>query len=233
MINNYHISLEEVSLEEYQKILESKKLLPGRRILENNISERFEIMRNTGVKNLKELLVQLKNKKNIEDFKNKTGIPQDYLVILKREIKSYLPNPVSLTKFPGINQDYIEKMADIGIKNSKQILIQVIDQEDLSHLSMKLKIPPNDLLEILRLSDLVRISGVGPVFARIMFDNGTNTTEKVANCNPKHLFEELISLNEKNNYTKAKFTQNDVFYCINFAKKLPVILNITNESLIQ
>ena len=130
MINNYHISLEEVSLEEYQKILESKKLLPGRRILENNISERFEIMRNTGVKNLKELLVQLKNKKDIEDFKNKTGIPQDYLVILKREIKSYLPNPVSLTKFPGINQDYVEKMADIGIKNSKQILIQVMDQKE-------------------------------------------------------------------------------------------------------
>ena len=53
MIDNYHISLEEVSLEEYQKILESKKLLPVRMILENDISERFEIMRNTGVKNLK------------------------------------------------------------------------------------------------------------------------------------------------------------------------------------
>jgi hypothetical protein len=233
MINKYHISLEEVSLEEYQKILESKKLLPGRRILENNISERFEIIRNAGVKNLEELLGQLKNKKNIEDFKNKTGIPKDYLLILKREIKSYLPNPVSLTKFPGINQDNVAKMADMRIKNSKQILTRVMGQNDLSHLSIKLDIPPNDLLEILRLSDLVRISGVGPIFARMMYDNGTNTTEKVANSNPKPLFEELISLNEKNNYTKAKFTQNDVFYCINFAKKLPVILNITDASIIQ
>lgn len=218
--------MKEFSLEEYQKILESKKLLPGRKILETNISGRFEIMGDVGIKNLEELLGQLKNKKKIEYFKTKTGISEDYLLILKREIKSYLPNPVSLTKFPGINQDHIAKMADIGIKNSKQLLTQVKDQKELSHLSIKLDIPTNDLIEILRLSDLVRISGVGPVFARMMLDNGTNTTGKVANCSPKHLFGELKSLNAKNNYTKAKFTQNDVFYCISFAKKLPMILNI-------
>jgi hypothetical protein len=233
MIDKYHISLKEISLEEYQNILKSKKLLPGRRILENNISERFEIISNIGIKNLEELLGQLKNKKKIENFKNKTGIPKDYLLILKREIKSYLPNPVNLTKFPGVNKDYISKMADIGIKNSKQIITQIIDQKELSTLSKKSDIPPNDLLEILRLSDLVRISGVGPVFARMILDNGTNTAEKVANSNSKHLFEELKSLNEKRNYTKAKFTQNDVFYCINFAKKLPIILNINDESILK
>ena len=64
MTDNYHISLEEVSLEEYQRILESKEILPGRRILKEDILERFEIIRNIGVKNLKELLDQLKTKKN-------------------------------------------------------------------------------------------------------------------------------------------------------------------------
>jgi hypothetical protein len=231
MINKYHISLKEVGLEEYQKILESKKLLPGRRILENNISKNFEIMHKMGIKNLEELLEQLKNKKKIENFKNKTGIPENYLIILKREIKSYLPNPVSLTKFPGINQDFVEKMADVGIKNSKQFINQIINQKELSNLSIQSDIPPNDLFEILCLSDLVRISGVGPVFARMMIDNGTNTTEKVANCSPKHLFEELKHLNEKRNYTKAKFTQNDIIYCVNFAKKLPKIINMEEDPL--
>jgi Domain of unknown function (DUF4332) len=233
MINNYHISLDEISLDEYQKILESKELLPARKILKNNISERFEIIRSIGVKNLEELLGYLKNKKKIEDFKNKTGIPNDYLLILKREINSYLPNPVHLAKFPGINQRYIAKLADMNIKNSKQIITEVTDHKELSKLSKKSNIPPNDLLEILRLSDLVRINGVGPVFARMMLDNGTDTSEKVANSNPKHLFEELNKLNKERNYTKAKFTPNDVSYCINFAKKLPIILNIKEESLNQ
>ena len=228
-MNKYHISLKEVSLEEYQKILKSKKLLPGRRILEKNISENFETMHKIGIKNLEELLEQLKNKKKIENFKDKTGIPENYLLILKREIKSYLPNPVSLAKFPGINQGYVDQLADMQIKTSKQIINQVTNQKELFNLSIRSSIPLNDLLEMFWLSDLVRISGVGPIFARMMLDNGTNTTEKVANYNPKHLFEELKLLNEKRNYTKAKFTEDDFFYCINFAKKLPKIFEIEND----
>ena len=36
-----------------------------------------------------------------------------------------------------------------------------------------------------------------------------------------YLFKKLKKLNEEKNYTKAKFTQKDVQYCIDFAKKLP------------
>jgi hypothetical protein len=162
----------------------------------------------------------------MENFKCKTGLPEDYLLILKREIKSYLPNPVNLKKFPGINQDHIAKMADLGIKNSKQITIQVKNQKELCEISKKSDISSNDLLEILRLSDLVRISGVGPVFARMILDTGTDSTVKMANSIAKFLFEELKKINVDGKYTKAKFTLNDVSYYIEFAKRLPMILNI-------
>jgi hypothetical protein len=148
-------------------------------------------------------------------------LPYNYLIILKREIKSYQPNPVSLKNFPGINPDYVEKMGLIKIKNSKQLFIRVQNPEELFKLSERSNIPLKELLEILKLSDLVRISGVGPVFARMMLDIGADSTVKMANSSAEILFNKLTALNKEKNYTKAKFTIKDVYYCIDFAKKLP------------
>ena len=157
----------------------------------------------------------------MDEFAYKTKLPLDYLLILKRDLKSYLPNPVNLKYFPGINQDYVEKMAVMGIKNTKHLFNKVQNIEELSKLSIELDIPQSELLEILKLSDLARISGVGPVFARMILDTRIDTAAKMANANAELLFKKLKKLNEEKNYTKAKFTQKDVQYCIDFAKKLP------------
>jgi hypothetical protein len=218
---SYHISLEDLELEEYEKILESKRLLPGRKVLKERIHDNFNIIRSKGVNNLKELLELLKTKKKMEKFASDTGLSYNYLIILKRDIKSYQPNPINLKNFPGINPHYVEKMALIKIKNSKQLLIKVQNMEDLFELSEQLSIPLKELLEILKLSDLVRISGVGPVFARMLYDSGIDSTAKMAYASAEILFNELTALNKEKNYTRAKFTVKDVHYCIDFAKKLP------------
>ena len=221
MADNYHMSLEEVKLEDYKKLLESRELLPGRSILKDDLQNRFCIIRSEGVNNIKELLENLKTKKKMDEFAYKTKLPLDYLLILKREVKSYLPNPVNLKYFPGINQDYVEKMAVMGIKNTKHLFNKIQNMEELSKLSIEADIPQNELLEILKLSDLARISGVGPVFARMILDTRIDTAAKMADANAELLFKKLKKLNEEKNYTKAKFTQKDVQYCIDFAKKLP------------
>lgn len=217
---NYHISLENMELGEYEKILKSKELLPGRKLLKEDINAKFNILRSEGIKNLKELLEMLKTKKKMEKFAHETGLPYNYLMILKREIKSYQPNPVNLKNFPGINNYYVEKLGLIGIKNSKQLFIRVQNQEEILKLSEKSNIPLKELNEILNLSDLVRINGVGPVFARMMMDIGIDSTIKLAKSKAEIVFNELITLNKIKNYTKAKFTIKDIYYCIDFAKKL-------------
>ena len=80
----------------------------------------------------------------------------------------------------------------------------------------------------MRLSDLVRISGVGPVFSRMIVDVGVDSTVKMANSSAKILFNEVSALNLEKNYTKAKFTDKDFQYCIDFAKKLPKNVEMDN-----
>lgn len=221
MADNYYIPLDEISLEEYEKTIESKELLPGRIILKDDLHENFNKIGSQEIKNLAELLNQLKTKKKIQEFSKETRIKDAYLTVLRREINSYIPKPVKISSFPGIKTEHIESLASIGIKNSKNMFDLVKTNNDLEELVKRANVPFIKLKEISYLSDLVRISGVGPVFARMILDTGTNYAADMAEKNSKQLFKELVNVNNEKNYTKAKFTQKDVQYCIDFAKKLP------------
>jgi hypothetical protein len=221
MCETYYMPLAKVKIDEYEKIIESKDLLPGRKILKEDITDRFIRIRSTGIDNLEELIEALKNKNKMEKFAFETGLTYDYLIILKREINSYQPKPVYLKKFPGFNQEYLEQLSLHKIKNSKQLFLIIKNKADLWKLSEQTNIPCNDLLELFKLSDLVRINGVGPVFARMMFEIGVDGTFKMANSSSKSLYNKLTKLNIEKNYTKAKFTIKDIEFCIDFAKKLP------------
>ena len=48
--------LAKVKIGEYKKILESKDLLPGRKVLNEDIDDRFIIIQSTGIDNLEELI---------------------------------------------------------------------------------------------------------------------------------------------------------------------------------
>ena len=110
-----------IDLEKFRHILETSEVLPGRRILKENISERFGILESMGIMNLKELIDVLSTTKKVEKFSQESGLPNDYLVILRWEANSYMPKPVNLGDIPGADSDYIERLASAGIKNTKQL----------------------------------------------------------------------------------------------------------------
>ncbi|WP_350356644.1 DUF4332 domain-containing protein [Fodinibius salicampi] len=78
--------------------------------------------------------------------------------------------------------------------------------------------------ELLKLSDLSRIWGVGSVFCRIFFKAGFDSVGKVAEAETSELYEALTETNRNGNYTKARFTVKDVASCIEFARQLPIII---------
>ena len=221
MADNYYTDLEQFSLESFKRLLETKELSPGRRILKEDIPKRFEILASMGINNVKELTDLLKSKERAVRFAQDSGLPLDYVVILRREANSYLPKPVNLRDIPGVNPAHIERLAGVGIKNSKHLFERGKNVRDRAELSRQIDVPGIVLLELVGLSDLVRISGVGPVFARIIFEAGIDTLEKLSNSSAGALFAELVDINDDRGYTKAKFTVKDVRYCISAAKELP------------
>jgi len=224
MTDDYHIDLERFSLERFRDILITGEVLPGRKILKEKISERFEILKSMGIRNLKELIEALKTKVKVERFSQESGLPKDYLIILRREANSYIPRPVNLKDIPGVDSEYIERLAAVGIKHTKHLFERARFKRDRAELSRLVNVPSDALLELVKLSDLARIGGVGPVFARIFLDAGIDTLEKLSNSSADEVFERTIAVNKEKGYTKVMATLKDVKVCVNTARELPKVI---------
>jgi len=224
MVENYHIDLEEFPLKKFKEELKDSKPLPSRKILKDHLDERFEVLNENGVCNLQDLVNLLKTPKKAREFAKKSGLPEDYLLILRREVNSYTPNPVNLDKFPGIEEETLNRLNSARIKNTAHLFRKVKTLADRKKLALELKIDDNVLLELTKLTDLVRIKWVGPVFARIFLDSGVDTVQKVSEVDAKTFYKKLVEINREKNYTKGTFTLSDVELCVKVASMVPKVI---------
>ncbi len=104
MADDYYIDLKKYSLRKFKDELKGSELLPSRKILKEQIDERFKILEDNGIYNLQDLSISLKTPKKAREFAEKSDLPADYLLILRREVNSYTPKPVNLEKFPGVKK---------------------------------------------------------------------------------------------------------------------------------
>lgn len=70
----YSIDLTKLLTQEYRELLLNQNLLPGRRILLENIKERFNIIYESGLHNVSELKKALSTPTKMSSFSKKTGI---------------------------------------------------------------------------------------------------------------------------------------------------------------
>lgn len=191
-------------------------MIPSRVILKQDIEERFKILDSNGIKTLKDLVGVLNTKPKIDTFSRKTGLTVEYLTILKREAKSYHPNPVKLSKFPGVDANIIESLEKIGVNNTKQLFNKVNNETETKELAQEAGISKASLDELASLSDLARLYGVGPVFARIIYDVGINSIDSFI----EYSSEEFIKIYENKTKKKADFSESDIRFSIELAKEL-------------
>lgn len=221
MVDEYYIDLEKYPLTKFKQKLKESKLVPSRKMLKEQIDRRFKILEQNGIENLQDLANSLKTPKKTKEFAGKSGLSQDYLLILRREVNSYLPKPVNLEKFPGVEKDTLDKLNSRGIKNTAHLFKIIKTPDDRAKLTAETKINPEKIVELTKLADLSRVKWIGPVFARIFLDSKTDTVEKLSKADAEDLYKKLVEINSAKSYTKAKFIENDVRLCINTAKMVP------------
>lgn len=221
---DYHIDLEKYSLTKFKEELIQTELIPSRKILKEEINLRFEILRDNGVENLQNLSNLLKTPKKTSEFAKITGLPENYLLILRREVNSYQPKPVNLEKFPGVKTDTIQKLNNQGIINTAHLFERVKTPEERNKLALETGLSAGEILELTKLTDLSRVKWIGPIFARIFVDSGTDTVFKLSKSDYKNLYKKLVDINNINEYTKAKFVEKDVLLCVNISKMVPKVI---------
>lgn len=214
----YYINLKNISIDEYKEILKVSDLLPSRLILKDNIDSNFDLIKNQKVQNVDELLNMLKNKKKLQDFSKKSGIQEDYLKILIREVNSYRQSPNKIKDFPSITDDVVLKLENIGIKNALQLFDKILTSKSRVEISKQTGIDENEILKITKLTDLSRVRWVNHTFAYVLLEANYDTVEKVANADYNELYEILKQLNEERKLYKGHIGLHDMKLCVEAAK---------------
>lgn len=129
-----------------------------------------------------------------------------------------------LRDFLGINQAYVKKLAAIGIRNVKDMLAAGQTHKARQELAARTGIPAEAILELLKLSDLARITGVKSIRAWLYYDAGVDTLEKMARWEPDKLRVMLIDFVEKTRFQGIAPLPKEAEFTVAEAKKLPKII---------
>lgn len=131
----YSMDLKQISLQKYMEILKNQNLLPSRRILLDGLEAKFQRIAGADITNLLELKTSLSSSMRLSAFAAKTNIPEDYLVILKRELGSLEQNPVPISDFPGISKQAVLKLSEHKLKTSKDLYSVFLAEGDMEAIS--------------------------------------------------------------------------------------------------
>lgn len=214
----YSLDLENISLETYRELLLSKELLPGRRMLHEDLAERFARIASAGVKNLSGLKKALSSPDKILSFSKASGVSEEYLVLLKREAGSLEQKPLPVVSFLRMDTDTAERLHTAGIKTSRDYHAFYLSAPHKA--AHRIGIGSGLAQELFSLSDLVRINGVGAAAAQTFFEAGYISAACVAKAEAGEMLEKVTSVNNLKHYYNAKLGEKDMQFCIDFAKTL-------------
>lgn len=146
-----------------------------------------------------------------------------YLATTLREMKIDRA-PFSLKGFISVNPEYVDRLAEIGIRNVNQMLESGSIDQDREHLSNETGIPKSVILEFVKLSDLARIPGIKGIRARLYYDAGIDTVEKMAAWEPEKLVDKIVEFVAETGFDGVPILPAEARFTINKAKKLPKIV---------
>jgi len=215
---SYTLDPDQISLDRFQQLTRERQMIPSRVELQEEMEERFEVLRSAGISRLGELISTLGAKTKVEAFSEKSGLTADYLVLLKREAGSYLARPFPLSKFPGIPFEYTEVLKSKGIKTCRDFFERVQTPAQQTQISGECGIPAARLKELWALSDLSRITGVGGVFARVVYEAGIRSVREFAETQASSHYLKYMAVIEKFGYSAGHFSEGDIQFCIDYAR---------------
>jgi hypothetical protein len=218
----YSIDLAQITLDEFAEILTTIDLLPGRRILLDNLSGVIERLKRKEIGHLAALQRALKNKKQYPQLAKELAVSAEYLVILNREINGYVSKPVPLAKLDVYSEAEIKQLEEAGLKSTRDLYEHCLTKRMRQELSERSGLSENRLIEGFELAELVRINGVGPVYAKILREMGIRNAADYLKMGSEALLKNYEKVNEEKAYTKARLGIKDIEYCKRFCSKLAV-----------
>jgi hypothetical protein len=162
----------------------------------------------------------LKNKKGYPKLADELAVSVEYLTVLNREINSYVTKPIPLSKLEVFTNAELKGLEAAGVKSTRELYERGLTPSDRSALAEGISILQGKIVAALELSDLLRITGVGPVYARILKEMGINNVASLLEIDSQDAVDAYKRINAEKNYSKVNLGIKDIEYVKRFCKKL-------------
>jgi replicative superfamily II helicase len=134
--------------------------------------------------------------------------------------------PYPLKGFREVNPEHVSKLATINVKYAEQMLELGRTQIGRQRLSDKTGMPVETILEFVKLSDLSRIERVKNIRARLYYDAGIDTAEKIAKWNPEDLRTYLVEFVKKTGFKGIAPLPKEAKHRLRQQRDYPKLYNI-------
>jgi hypothetical protein len=126
-----------------------------------------------------------------------------------------------LRDLSGVDPDDIARLEAIGIAHVDQMLTAGHAPADREALARRTGIDPQAILEYVKLSDLSRIAGLKTVRARLFYDGGFDTLDKIAASDPEGLRATLAAFVERTSFEGIAPLPKEAQSTVSAARTLP------------
>lgn len=134
-------------------------------------------------------------------------------------------NPFRLRAFRGVKPAHAEKLEAMGIKTAEQMLSAGRTKKKRAALAKQAGVPEKIVVELVKLSDLARLPGVKGIRARLYYDAGVDSVEKMARWEPEALRRMVTRYVERTGFSGTAPLPKEVSSTVANARKLPKIVS--------
>jgi predicted flap endonuclease-1-like 5' DNA nuclease len=135
--------------------------------------------------------------------------------------------PARASTYPLANilpKEAAEKLDKVGVKTSDDLLEKGATAAERTKLAKTTGLAAKQLFEWVRMADLLRIKGVGPVMVRLLGAAGVVSVAQLKTRNAKNLYAKVMKANEKEQITKNPPSEKHLENWIEQAKQLKVVV---------
>ncbi|MFX0184927.1 MAG: DUF4332 domain-containing protein [Candidatus Hodarchaeota archaeon] len=155
------------------------------------------------------------------------SVPNEKMALKAQELRQprkVKKAPFSLKQMLGIDPKFIEKLAKVGIKTANQMIEAGKTKSQRLSLATKVNIPYDNILELVKLSDLSRVGYVRTKFTRLFYNAGIETPAELSKWDVKELRSYLKDYIQKSGWEGIVPFPSDLSNYIEDAKGLSQII---------
>jgi predicted flap endonuclease-1-like 5' DNA nuclease len=132
---------------------------------------------------------------------------------------------IPVAKIEGIGAVYAQKLLEIGVKTTEELLEQGKTRKGREELVKKTGISSALVLRWVNMADLMRVHGIGEEYSELLEKAGVDTVKELRNRNSKNLTEAMIHANEKHKLVRRVPHYSEVEAWVKEAKELAPLVS--------